>query len=363
MSVSSIRLVAGGRNSKVPELCGGMKSWVHAGLFMLHAYLPEWQFMTLTPALDATRRHVDGRAGKLSYYVAGDGPPLLLVHSINAAASAYEVAPIFDAMRATRTVYAPDLPGFGFSDRSDRRYDIGLYVAAVRDMLNVIEKETGARSSDVLAISLSCEFVARVAAEEPNRVRSLALVTPTGFDARSKDLRGPPRSTREIPGVYATVSFPLWGKGLFNLLVSRRGIRYFLEKTFGSKDIDEGLAAYDYITAHQPGARFAPFAFVSGRLFSRDIRTIYQRILQPVWMPHGTRGDFSDFSGADWARARPGWRVQAYPTGALPHFELPQQFVADYQAFLTSSAGVAADTGYLSSSASESLMPKRRSLE
>jgi pimeloyl-ACP methyl ester carboxylesterase len=319
--------------------------------------------MSFAPALDAPRREVDGRSGRLNYYVAGDGPPQLLVHSINAAASAYEVAPIFDAMRATRTVYAPDLPGFGFSNRSDRSYDIALYIAAIRDMLAVIERETDARSTDALAISLSCEFLARVAVEEPNRVRSLALVTPTGFDARSKDLRGPPRSTREIPGVYATVSFPLWGKGLFNLLVSRRGIRYFLEKTFGSKDIDEGLAAYDYVTAHQPGARFAPFAFVSGRLFSKGIRTIYQRIVQPVWMPHGTRGDFSDFSGTDWARARPGWRVQPYPTGALPHFELPKQFVADYQTFLAGGAGAAVDNGYLSSSASESLMPKRRSLE
>ncbi len=48
----------------------------------------------MVPALDAERREVEGRAGRVSFYVAGDGPPLLLIHSINAAGSAYEIKPI-----------------------------------------------------------------------------------------------------------------------------------------------------------------------------------------------------------------------------------------------------------------------------
>ena len=42
-------------------------------------------------------RSTAGRAG-LSYYVAGAGAPMLLVHSINAAGSAYEVKPIFERL-------------------------------------------------------------------------------------------------------------------------------------------------------------------------------------------------------------------------------------------------------------------------
>ncbi len=82
-----------------------------------------------------TRR--DARSGalpeRLSYYVAGNGPPLLLVHSINAAASAYEVRPIFERMVATNRVYAVDLPGFGFSDRSKREYTPRLYTDAIHE--------------------------------------------------------------------------------------------------------------------------------------------------------------------------------------------------------------------------------------
>ena len=41
-----------------------------------------------------------------------DTRPLLLLHSINASASAYEVKPLFEHYRQQRPVYAPDLPGF-----------------------------------------------------------------------------------------------------------------------------------------------------------------------------------------------------------------------------------------------------------
>ena len=39
--------------------------------------------------------------------------------------------------------------------------------------------------------------------------------------------------------------------------------------------------------------------------------------------------------GAHIVRQRPNWRFTTYPTGALPHFELPARFNADLQAFLS----------------------------
>jgi hypothetical protein len=92
---------------------------------------------------------------------------------------------------------------------------------------------------------------------------------------------------------------------------------------------------YDYLTTHQPGAKNAPLAFVSGKLFTSGIRTFYEKLEMPVWVPHGTKGDFKDFSGADWAKAKPNWQFQPYDTGALPHFERPAEFLESYEAFLT----------------------------
>lgn len=292
----------------------------------------------LPPALSGERIEFTGRAGRLSYYVAGEGPPLLLVHSINAAGSAYEVRPIFEALLRHRRVYAVDLPGFGFSDRSERRYEVALYVAAIHDMLDVVMRDR-AGPVDALALSLSSEFLARVALARPEAFRSLAFVTPTGFGRPSRIAaagagEGDAEATREVPGLHAAFSVPLWSEGLWSLLVSRASIRYFLKRTFGSPEIDEDLLDYDWRTARQPGARYAPLAFVSGRLFAVDPGAFYRRLAGPVLMTQATRGDFGDFSGSGWARARPNWRVETIETGALPHFEAPERFIALYEDFL-----------------------------
>ena len=323
------------RQGKRGLLGGGVRTALLAGaagigysaMFVRHD-------VPLPAAVEGERRERSGRSGRLSYYVAGDGPPMLLLHSINAAASAYEVKPVFEHVRARHRVYAPDLPGFGFSDRSSRDYNIRLYVDAVHDMLDEIAAENGAAPVDALAVSLASEFLARAAVESPERFRTLTLVTPTGFARGSSRLRGDPAGSREIPGLYATFTFPLWTRAFYDLLVSKRSVRYFLQRTYGSREVDEGMVEYDHATAHQPGARHAPYAFVSGRLFSRDIRSVYEQLALPVWMPHATRGDFRDFSEADWARTRPGWSVQPFDTGALPHFEQPVQFMAALDRFL-----------------------------
>ncbi len=290
----------------------------------------------LTPALNAERREIDGRAGPLSFYVAGDGLPLLLIHSINAAGSAYEVKPIFDRFSASRRVYVPDLPGFGFSDRSRRDYTVDLYVDAIRDVLDAIQEDGHDAPPDALALSLSSEFLARAARDEPSRLRTLTLVTPTGFRKGSDALRAPEGVTREIGWLKAFVNVPLWRRGLYKGLVRPSIIRLFLRKTWGSDDIDEDLAAYDDLTTHQPGAENAPLAFLSGSLFSRDIRNVYEALEMPVWLPHGTRGDFKDFSEAEWARDKSNWQVQAWESGALPHFEQPDAFTDAYIRFLES---------------------------
>lgn len=288
----------------------------------------------LTPAVAGERRETGRRAGRLSYYVAGDGAPVLLVHSINAAASAYEVRPVHEALRARYRCYAVDLPGYGFSDRSRRRYDIRLFTDAIHDMLEVIGEAEGASPVHVLAVSLSSEFAARALAEHPGRARSLALVTPTGFGRAYKAGVAGRKATREVSGLHGALTVPVWREGLYGLLVSRASIRYFLQRTFGAKEIDEGLWRYCHLTAHQPGASNAPYAFLSGRLFTGDVRAIYAPLDLPVWVPHATRGDFCDFTAADWARGLPNWHFQPMAAGALPYFERPAEFLASYQQFL-----------------------------
>ena len=289
--------------------------------------------LPLPPALAGDRRELNGRAGPLSYYVAGQGAPLLMIHSVNAAASAYEMLPLYDHYRASRRVYALDLPGFGFSDRSAREYTPRLYVDAILDVLDDIRRETGAESVDALALSLGSEFLARAAMEHPHRFDTLALVAPTGLRKDDK-LDGEAESVRGNPGVRRFFEFPAWSRPFYDLLTSRPSMRYFLAKTFGSDNFDQGLLDYGYVSAHQPGAQHAPYAFVSGLLFSADITRVYQSLTMPVYAAHGVRGDFTDYGGLGSLAKRRGWLVQEFNTGAMPYFELPEQFIAGYSDFL-----------------------------
>jgi len=297
--------------------------------------------LPLPKAVDAERLETHGRSGRLSYYRGGMGRPLLLIHGINAAGSAYEVRPVFERYAGSRRVYAPDLPGFGFSERSDREYNVRLYVDAIHDMLDVI----GPEPVDALALSLSSEFLARAALERPERFRTLTLVTPTGFRRDESSFDAEPGATRENRGLLAALRVPIWERAAFDLLTSKASIRWFLEKTWGSKEIDEGLLEYDYLTSHQPGAQYAPYAFISGRLFSRDIRRVYAGLSAPVWMPYGTRGDFSDLSEAGVVSEWPNWSAEPFESGALPYFERPEQFFASYDRFLAARAGISRAAG------------------
>jgi pimeloyl-ACP methyl ester carboxylesterase len=302
--------------------------------------------MKLTDALRADRRTINTPSGPVGLYSSAppqgsSNTPLLLIHSINAAASSYEIGPVFEHYRTDRAVYSPDLPGFGFSDRSDRPYSVRLMVDAIHAVVAEIRRLHGDAPIDALALSLSSEFLARAARERPEQYHSLALVSPTGMDRKAPFL-APEGTTRAMPLLYKSLRFPVWDHAFFNLLTSRRSIRYFLERTWGSKTIDEGLLAYDYITTHQPGARFAPYHFVSGYLFSLDITRIYEALTLPVWVSHGVRGDFQDYSYAKKV-AFPNWKVTQFDTGALPHFEVPADFIQTYNAFLHAIAAPGGD--------------------
>ncbi|MFN9195333.1 MAG: alpha/beta fold hydrolase, partial [Pseudomonadota bacterium] len=120
--------------------------------------------------------------GGLACWTAGSGPPLVLVHSVNAAASAAEVRPLFEDGLATNTVYAPDLPGFGSSPREPREYTPRLMTDAVLAVVRAVRERHGPAPLPALAVSLGSEFLARAASEQPGWFERIALVSPTGLD-------------------------------------------------------------------------------------------------------------------------------------------------------------------------------------
>jgi pimeloyl-ACP methyl ester carboxylesterase len=294
----------------------------------------------LPAAVPGEQQRVTCEAGEITVYDAGVGPPLLLVHSINAAASAAEMLPLQQHFVASRRVFCVDLPGYGLSERRDIAYSPRLMSDGIDAAVTLIRKLCGDSPVDAAALSLSCEYLAQSAVRAPSAYRSLALISPTGFRGKSP-LRGAPGSDRGIAWLYRILRAFGDGESAYKQLTRPGVIRYFLRRTWGSKAIDEALWKYDIETVHAPSARFAPLRFLSGYLFSGDIHTTYEALSVPVWMSHGVRGDFVDYRNKTLVERRANWRFSIYPTGALPHFELPERFCEDYQRFLNAPNGVA----------------------
>lgn len=293
--------------------------------------------LALPPALTADIHRLNGAAGVIAVYAGGVGPPVLLVHSVNALASAAEVRPMFEALIQDHSVYALDLPGYGLSDRLPRAYVVGDMCAAVSQVAQWAADRHPGQPLLAVGVSLSCEFVARVAQQTPNLFLALALVSPTGFRG-GKSLRQPTGSTLFMGGFdrFLRGPGPGWGRFLFRQLSRPSVVRYFLQRTWGGKNIDETLWAYAVRTAHLPNAEQAPLSFLSGGLFSADMHDVYESLRLSVWVVHGTRGDFTDYRALDLVRDRPNWQVTVMQAGAMPYFEDMGTFMAAYRVFESS---------------------------
>ena len=283
--------------------------------------------ITLPPAVDAPRDTFSTMHLKeISYYA--DGPegtrPLVLLHSINAAPSVFEMKPLFDHYRGTRRVYAMDLPGFGFSDRSDRKYSPELYANAIAAFLTNIVKEP----ADVIAFSLSCEFAGRAALVAPKRFTTLTLLSPTGFSKR----RLPSGKTgRRLHRIF---TLPGFGEGVYRLLTKRAGIRYFMRKSYVGEPPEE-MIDYAYATSHQPGARHAPYYFLSGQLFTPNAtQIIYSKLKLPVLVLYDRDANVSFDRMPEVVGKLPNWQaVRIEPTLGIPQWERPTLSIQAIDAF------------------------------
>ena len=285
--------------------------------------------VALPAALDAPRARIRiTDFGQLSYYSSGPGQgrPLVLVHSINAAPSAYEMKPLFDRYRSERPVLAPDLPGFGFSDRPDIHYTPDVYVKALVDFLRRVV--VPAQPVDLVSLSLGGEFAARVAIEVPELVNSLALISPTGF------------STRTMPGgekgmrVHRVISVPALGQSAYTLLTTKPSIRFFLSRSFVGP-VPRAMVDYAYATTHQPGARFAPLYFLAGQLFTADApNRIYAKVKQRVLAIHDRDPNIDFDLLPPFLAGHTNWQSERIaPSLGVPHWEQLPEIAAALEKF------------------------------
>ena len=271
----------------------------------------------LPAPLPGERRTYRWRGLDVSYTEAGDpdDPDLLLVHGVNAAATSKEFEPAFDRLAEEFHVLAPDLPGFGRSERPPLVYSASLYGSFLADFAAEHTEE-----AVCVAASLSSAYAVGAAGEDGVDFSRLVLVCPTATTTPGRR-----------PGLRTLLRAPLVGTALFNLVASRPSIDHFAGD-HGYYDPDrkpDGLAEYQWQSAHQPGARYAPASFVSGYLDSEvDLATAIPDVDAPTTLVWGREAEITPLSAGRELADETGSRLVVVDYCALqPHAEHPGRFL------------------------------------
>lgn len=281
----------------------------------------------LKPAIAGRQADYAWDGGRVAYTEAGAGRPVVLLHSHNAAASSYEMRRAFGEFETDFRVFAPDLPGYGRSERRARPYMAHTYIRFIHDFLEDVVGEPAV----VVASSVTAAQALAAAAEDSAPFGALVVASPTGLSDAKADA---PPGSQVLGGV---LSIPVWGQALFNGITSRRGLRGFETKHvfYNPWNVTHAMIDYAWDTSHQPNAIHAPHAFLSGWLWV-DARAPYREVTCPllaVWGDHDTINPYED--SAPLLGSNPRAHVAVITnSGATPHDEQPAEFARVVREFL-----------------------------
>ncbi len=122
-------------------------------------------------------RHVQAGSYRLHYLEAGSGPPVLLIHGL-ASNATRDWGRLVGPLGRRFHVLAPDLPGFGDSERPPAAdYSIPMQVEAVRSFMAAV----GVGRARVAGLSMGGWIACRLAGSHPEMVERLVAVDAAGM--------------------------------------------------------------------------------------------------------------------------------------------------------------------------------------
>jgi len=223
---------------------------------------------------------VDVGGVRTHYLTAGEaGLPVLLLHGGGLDSASLTWGPALGALAAQHRVVAPDLPGYGESDRPDVQYTVDYYVGFLGRLMDALGLERASLVGLSLggAIALGCTLAA------PGRVGRLVLVDSHGLG-------------EEIP--YGALGYLLVHAPWLNewswawLARSRRLVRRSLEGLVYDRSlVAEALVDEAYQLLQRPGVGAAWRALQRNETIWLRSRTVYvDRLCQvqaPTLILHG----------------------------------------------------------------------------
>jgi pimeloyl-ACP methyl ester carboxylesterase len=200
---------------------------------------------------------------RVSYLIAGEGPPILLIHGV--AGSSEQWKPVMELIADRFTLIAPDLLGHGRSAKPRGDYSLGAYASGLRDLTVAL----GMERTTVVGHSLGGGIALQFAYQFPERTGRLGLVSSGGLG-------------REVHLLLRAATLP--GSEFVLPLISNDRVR------------TAGTAVSGFLgrLGLRAGPDIAEFARGYATLANGDSRSAFLHTLRAVIDPGGQRVDASD---------------------------------------------------------------------
>jgi pimeloyl-ACP methyl ester carboxylesterase len=286
-----------------------------------------------TSSHDFEEWQIDLHGHRAIYRIAGNGPPVVLIHGmVNSSRHWEEVA-----MRLADdyTVVAPDLIGHGDSATPRGDYSLGAHAASIRDMLSAI----GIERATIVGHSLGGGVAMQFFYQFPQRIERMVLVSSGGLGRQVS----PMLRTAALPGASAL----LWAAAHPRVLAAL--------SSGGERMKQRGSGAGVYLKAiaralrplEEPGAREAFLQTLRSVIDARGQRVsavdrLYLLRALPTLIVWGERDNTIPLDhGRQAHHAIPGSRFETLPRAAhFPHLEDPEGLARVLREFLqTTSPG------------------------
>lgn len=274
---------------------------------------------------------VSARGARIRFVEAGAGAPLLLVHDFGATRAMWTET--ITRLAQTFRVVAPDLPGFGASEKPDpQKYAYGwdAFSGSLFDLVAAL----GLGRVHVIGHGMGGGIALSLAASHPSLVSKLVLASALVFPPQEHALE---RAGR-MPVVGALLWRQLMGPALF---------RAFLHATVysGARALPAGRGEEMYEDFNAPAARQAAHATLVAKADTRPLVARLPRVTAETLVVWGRDDAIAPVEhGRRLARELRG-RFEVLECGRCPPGEVPDAFATAVTSFLESVPSVAAPSG------------------
>lgn len=261
-------------------------------------------------------RDVTARGVRMRVVEAGEGrgEPLVLIHGFLTSHLVFD--DVIDELAQSFHVIAPDLPGFGQSEKpSPSRYAYGVetFAEAVADLIAAY----GVGQAHILGHDLGGAIGITLAAHYAELVTRLVVVGPLCYP------QPPNRRLRRA-------LWPLLGGVMFKQLFGRRSFRNYFKDEVLSRGSTASFLRVDsyYDDFNTPSARESAYAVFRAMLDARPVVARVSRVRHPTLVTWGRDDRIVPAAHAlKLAREIPDARLELFDAGHSPQEERPMELV------------------------------------